>query len=71
MTYTDDTLMPFGSNKGVKLKDLKPHYLLWIYKNVPNLHLNFKVYIDSVRPKLELMSAHEKQQRKLKTNSLK
>lgn len=29
MTYTDETLMPFGKHKGTKLANVPASYLLW------------------------------------------
>jgi len=65
MNYTDETLQPFGKYKGKKLKEVPPSTLLWYLDNIPNLHEGFRVYIENKKPELELLIAHEKQQRRL------
>lgn len=29
---TDDTVMPFGTHKGTKIKDVPAGYLIWLYE---------------------------------------
>lgn len=65
MTYTDQTKMPFGKYKGLPLIELPPATLLWYLDNIPNLHDGFKTYISNKKAELELLVAHEKQQRRL------
>ena len=31
--FTDDSLMPFGKHKGVKLANVPAQHLLWLYEN--------------------------------------
>ena len=33
MTYTDDSLMPFGKYKGQKLANVPDSYLIWLHNN--------------------------------------
>jgi len=33
MTYTDDSIMPFGKYKGRRLEDVPAGYLIWLYDN--------------------------------------
>jgi uncharacterized protein (DUF3820 family) len=65
MNYSDTTIMPFGTHKGKPLKDVPPATLLWFLTGIPNLHEGFRVYIENKKPELELLIAHEKQQRRL------
>lgn len=45
MEYTDDTIMPFGKYKGIKLGEVPADYLLFIYNEFEDLHSNFKKYL--------------------------
>lgn len=65
MTYTDQTLQPFGKYKGLPLEEVPPATLLWYLDNIPNLHEGFKTYIQNKKHELELLVTHEKQQRRL------
>jgi len=65
MTYTDQTKMPFGKYKGLPLIEVPSSTLLWYLDNIPNLHDGFKTYISNKKAELELLVAHEKQQRRL------
>ena len=44
--------MPFGAHKGVKLANVPPGYLLYIYDNF-QLHDNLKAYIKKNKDVLE------------------
>ena len=33
MKYTDETLMPWGKYKGLKMANVPADYLLWLYEN--------------------------------------
>lgn len=67
MTYTDQTIMPFGKYKGLPLVEVPPSTLLWYLDNIPNLHEGFRLYIENKKAELELLVAHEKQQRRLQS----
>lgn len=47
--WTDDTVMPFGKHKGVKMKDLPGNYLLWCFDQADLLdnHKGLAIYIDN------------------------
>jgi uncharacterized protein (DUF3820 family) len=49
----DNSLMPFGQHKGVKLANVPASYLLYIRNNY-NLHDNLKMYIDENKDSLEM-----------------
>lgn len=49
---TDNSLMPFGQHKGVKLANVPPGYLLYIFENF-KLHDNLKAYIKKNKDVLE------------------
>lgn len=42
---TDDTPMPFGKHKGVKLKDVPDNYLYWVYCEC-KIDKHFHAYLD-------------------------
>lgn len=31
--YTDQSVMPFGKHKGLKLANVPAHYLIWLYES--------------------------------------
>lgn len=55
----DNSLMPFGKYKGVKLANVPASYLLWIYDNL-ELHDDLKNYISENYQYLQDESRYEK-----------
>ena len=53
ITYTDNTLMPFGQHQGIELGKVPAHYLLWCLKEKYNLSPSLKAYIEQNKKKLE------------------
>ena len=42
--YTDQTKMPFGKHKGMKLIDVPASYLEWLYYNVDLRTKDYKLF---------------------------
>lgn len=68
MEYTDDTIMPFGKYKGLKLGEVPADYLLFIYKEFEDLHYNFKKYLRMNKHILEMEVIAEKQKRRFENS---
>ena len=41
----DSSIMPFGKYKGIKLANVPPEYLIWLYENA-NVYGELKKYIE-------------------------
>ena len=44
--FNDESIMPFGKFKGIKMANVPASYLLWLYANGTNLQYNLKNYIE-------------------------
>lgn len=40
---TDDSLMPFGKHKGIKMCNVPASYLIWLYENTNRKDLNTEI----------------------------
>lgn len=42
----DNSIMPFGKFKGLKLGNVPASYLLWAHENILTLRLDLRMYIE-------------------------
>ena len=65
MTINDDSLMPFGKYRNVKMANVPASYLIWLYNTGGNTYSDVRAYIKN---NLEILQKEVEQINKYKKN---